>query len=515
MTNNMNFSNISANTKKIIEEWIDLFCKKTGMPSVDYELVERVGEQILLIYLSNPTERYYQLLNEIDNIVMQNSLFPIRVTLKKRSPVNYLQSKEVQYLIKEISEGLTVNRYSFGNDYFKRYIQSGHGAEQIIVSDNNIAVFGRRGSGKSSLLLFDMHTREVNKRPYAWIDMQAYPQRADEGVILDVLYEVLDQTKMLGVAQDDLHFLLNRIRKIDDSNRIDPESIKALFPKIKRYLQEINKATKTFVIYLDDFHLISTELQPKLLTALYSFSRGNRVYIKLSAIEAFSNLWNPQTRDGFEIPHDAQSLHLDYNLTKATKAREHIVNILDMHSIYCGLPSVRVLCNDDYVLTRLVWVSAGIPRDALSIFSKALTKSANQKRKQLAVSDVNSAASDRVKDKLRDIKVDSSNSEPRLTRLLQKIRTTCIKDNKLNAFLVEIDNDSEFYQNVMDLVGLRLLHVINEGITPQDAGRKFVALILDYGFYISVRSGRSVKLFNREMKLPTYKELRALPVISA
>jgi hypothetical protein len=30
---------------------------------------------------------------------------------------------------------------------------------------------------------------------------------------------------------------------------------------------------------------------------------------------------------------------------------------------------------------------------------------------------------------------------------------------------------------------LRLVHVISEGITVGEAGRKFLALILDYGFY--------------------------------
>ena len=56
------------------------------------------------------------------------------------------------------------------------------------------------------------------------------------------------------------------------------------------------------------------------------------------------------------------------------KAAGHIEGILDAHAIYCGLPGVRFLCTSADVLSRLVWVSAGVPRDALNLFAQAMTK---------------------------------------------------------------------------------------------------------------------------------------------
>jgi hypothetical protein len=48
-----------------------------------------------------------------------------------------------------------------------------------------------------------------------------------------------------------------------------------------------------------------------------------------------------------------------------------------------------------------------------------------------------------------------------------------------------------------------------------EAGRKYLALILDYGFYIGVRAAKSVDLFNKQTKRVAYKDLRRLPVFAS
>src|ERR1039458_666930 len=57
------------------------------------------------------------------------------------------------------------------------------------------------------------------------------------------------------------------------------------------------------------------------------------------------------------------------------------------------------------------------------------------------------------------------------------------------------------------------LHVISEGIAVGEAGRKYVALILDYGFYTGIRAAQSVDLFNKQTERVAYKDLRKLPVL--
>ena len=189
------------------------------------------------------------------------------------------------------------------------------------------------------------------------------------------------------------------------------------------------------------------------------------------------------------------------------KAATHIEGILDAHAVYCGLPSVRFLCTSGDVLSRLVWVSAGVPRDALNMFAQAMTKGTTEGRSLVSVTNVNLAASELVTQKLRDLEVDVPKKTigGDLASVLEKVKDFCIKKERRNAFLVEIRNDP-MYQNILKLVDLRLVHVISEGITVGKAGRKYVALILDYGFYTGIRAAQSVDLFNKQTERVAYKD---------
>ena len=196
------------------------------------------------------------------------------------------------------------------------------------------------------------------------------------------------------------------------------------------------------------------------------------------------------------------------------KAASHIEGILDAHALYCGLPSVRFLCTSGDVLSRLVWVSAGVPRDALNMFAQAMTKGTTQGRSLVSVTNVNVAASEMVSQKLKDLEEDvpGRTIEEGLSETLEKVKDFCIKTKRKNAFLTEIKNDNALYQNILKLVDLRLVHVISEGITVGEAGRKYIALILDYGFYTGIRAAQSVDLFNKQTERVAYKHLRKLPV---
>jgi hypothetical protein len=277
-------------------------------------------------------------------------------------------------------------------------------------------------------------------------------------------------------------------------------------------LAPLGAQTGELFVFLDDFHVVTPTLQPKLLDVIYGISRGNRIFLKVSAIETLTRTFDPVTRIGLEVPHDAQLIRLDYNLTVPDKATQHIQMILDSHAVYCGLPSIRKLCTSNDVLPRLTWVAAGVPRDALNLYAQAMTKAILLNRKQVSVSDVNVAASEALNTKLKDLETDASSEAGNLQALLEDLREFCIKDVRRNAFLLEIRGDDPLYDGVRKLVDLRLLHVINEGITIGEAGRKYLGLILDYGFYIGIRATRSVDLFNRQTQRVAYKDLRHLPV---
>ena len=484
------------------------FEKESGLLGLDSKVLTKRNRSILVIYVSHPTDRLFAILESVREAhTPEDGDSPI-ATLKRRSHRDIFHSAEIRLLLGVLTESQNVNRYSFPKDFFARYTTSVSGAETQIVSNANHVVLGRRGAGKSMLLLYAWHRRKQQDKPSVWIDMQVYSGRDDHGVIADILIDILDQLRG-AIREESRHVELAQFLLRPDRNL---EDIRKFLPKMRRYLGVFATGGTDLFVFIDDLHVVSEALQPILLDVIYAISRGNRIFLKISAIETLARTYDQRARQGLEIPQDAQNLRLDYNLTTPDKACEQIEAILDAHASYSGLPSIRRLCSSANVLPRLTWVSAGVPRDALNLFSQAINKATAEGRKRVTVSNVNVSASETLSIKLQDFAADASDRKDNLDSLFESITRFCIQEKRKNAFLVEVRSNDDLYSNVMHLVQLRLLHVVSEGITVGKVGRKYIGLILDYGLYTGVRAAQSVDLFNQQTTRVAYKELRALPV---
>jgi hypothetical protein len=493
-----------------VEAVLTSFKRRSGFTGVEYEVKQRADSQALVLQMANPTDRFFRVLLEARSEVGRDD--GPTVTIKQRTPRNRLQSPEARYFLQTLSESLNISRFSFKEDFFARYTKSVSNAEAQITAAANHIVFGRRGAGKSSLLLYALRSRDADSQASAWIDMQIYESRDDKRVVLDILIDVLQQLEP-SLSSSLYLQVLGNIQRLGNEPKLTDDQIRKLLPEVRMLFASVMRNSKNLFIFLDDFHVINMSAQPRVLAFLYAISRGSNVFLKLSAIETLTRSWDAKTHAGLQVPHDAQTIKLDYNLTMPDKAATHIEGILDAHAHYCGLPSVRFLCTSGDVISRLVWVSAGVPRDALNMFAQAMTKGTTEGRSLVSVTNVNVAASEMVSQKLRDLEIDVPERavEGSLTNTLDQVKDFCIKKQRKNAFLTEVRND-QVYHSVLKLVDLRLLHVISEGITVGEAGRKHVALILDYGFYTGIRAAKSVDLFNKQTERVAYKDLRKLPV---
>jgi len=494
-----------------LEQILAEFKRRSGFSEADYEVKQRADNQVLVLQMANPSERFFRVLQ--GSISSESPEQGLLATIQKRIPRNRLQSPEARYLLQTLSESLNISRHSFGDDFFARYTKSVSNAEAQITAAANHIVFGRRGAGKSSLLLYALRTRDRDKQPSAWIDMQAYEGRTDIRVVVDILRETLTQLRARLEKAPNYKDVLGGIDRMRRNEGLTDEDVRRFLPDVRALFAHGVPDVKNYFLFLDDFHVIDPSTQSRLLGFIYSIARGNNLFLKISAIETLTRTWDSRSHVGLQVPHDAQTIKLDYNLTMPDKAAKHIEGILDAHAQYCALPSVQFLCTSHDVITRLVWVSAGVPRDALNIFAQAMTKGATEGRGRVSVTNVNVAASEMVSQKMRDLDVDVPEGplEGDLTTALELIKDFCIKKKRKNAFLIEILNEDSF-DKILKLVDLRLLHVISEGITVGEAGRKYLALILDYGFYTGIRAAQSVDLFNKQTGRIAYKDLRKLPV---
>lgn len=481
--------------------------------NLEYRIKSRPDGYFLIIEFAYPTERFFRVLERINDKLSEAHVFKDRLVLEKRhkKPKNVITIPETQLLKRELSESLTVDRHTFGSDFFLRYTPSVTNYEQSIIGKSNYVVYGRRGSGKSSLLSYAMHKLKKRNVPFAWIAMQTYSGRSDNALIVSVISEIFNEIRKYVENQAEiaeLSSILNRFI-LDESHDVLLKLTKVI-PLLRNVLSSITSQEKPLTIFLDDIHVIDVGIQVELLGMIYALTRGNNSYIKASGIEQFTKTWDSGSRKGLEPPHDTQILKLDNNLTMPDKSKEHIYSILDAHARYCGLPGINYIA-DDSVISRLVLVAAAVPRDALSLLSLAVSKSAIKGQKSVSITGLNAVASEAVEEKIKDISSDSKSQDfGELNHLLEKIKKFCIKEQRKNAFLVRIENQSHGFGLIQKLIALRMVHVLHEGITPHKAGERYIALMLDYGFYIGIRAARSVELYPETPRLLPAKELRKL-----
>ncbi|MCZ8312989.1 MAG: ATP-binding protein [Magnetospirillum sp.] len=507
-------SEMDPTTSSALTEVLAAYSKEYGGIQPDYKVLNRPDGPFLVFEFALPGERHFRIHNAAIDRLSEQNIFRYRSSVGRRkiAPANRLQMPETRMLTKEISESLTIDQHSFGDEFFNRYTASVTDFEQVVTARSNYLLYGRRGAGKSSLLAYAMHVAKRNGDPFSWVAMQAFARGRDIGVVAEVCAEILngisdkrnfgEEIASIAKSLDDL---AERSERDDISRSLDREML-----KIRRVISRIATQEKPFTIFLDDLHVVAQELQPHVLGYIYKFSRGNNCYIKASGIDQFSRAWDNELQTGLQVPGDAVQLHLDRNLTQPQKSKEHIVGILDSHAQFCGLPDISYLSGDD-VLSRLVLVAAGVPRDAMSLFSKAISKASAKSQRRVSLTSVNIAASDMAEEKLKEIDVDSGGTTLELRGMLEEVIEFCVKRNRKNAFLMRSDYGNLRFNLVQKLVALRVVHILNEGVTPGRAGERFIALMLDYGFYFGLRAARSVELIPAKPVELSAKELRFLP----
>lgn len=482
---------------------------------LEHFVKNRPDGDYLVFEVAKPNTNFYSIISEIDNNLADDHPFKERIVLqeRKKRPADVFDMPEISFLRRELTQSLTVHRNTFKDDFFNRYTTSVQNYESDIVGNANFIVYGRRGAGKSSLLAYAMHKLIELDREVVWIAMQAYSGRADTQAIFSILAEIFRAMEDAPRTSDELISLGSEtsiLGESDDSPELEKKLLR-LIPRMRRVLGDCATTDQPLTIFLDDLHLLDHEFQPRFLNVLYSITRDNNIFIKASGIEALTRTWDGAKSIGLQSPHDLQIMRLDYNLTMPDRSMSHIKEILDAHARYCGLPSISYIA-DDKVISRLVLAAAAVPRDALSLFSQAINKSMVRKQKAVSITSVNLSASETVEVKLRDLEQDLFSEKNEISELLERVKKFCIEDQKNNAFLVKIDNNSSGFDLINKLAALRFAHVLSEGTTPHSAGVRYMALMLDFGFYVGIRAAKSVVLFMDEPKAISAKDVRKLPI---
>ncbi len=513
-------NNISA-LQESVEDIRREFLARTGIRDVDTD-EERAGPEVFLRFrVGRDAPIYKRALAEINDRLPMDHPYRGRLSLEVEKVPNVISSMEVQLLRSLISRTLRITSDALDRGVSVEFVPFRAGEEQKVIQPVNHAILGRRGVGKSSLILTAYRKVIQNNDLPIWLDLQPYKGRDDAVAISEVLAEIfgecIDSFERNG-TEAPLEFVHGHREVTDLMNsspsRLSVATIRKLVPELKRLVRGFTRRTgRNLFVFLDDAHLLDSALQPQMFELLHSILKGTGGCLKIAGVKNFICLYQPAQRMGLQQPGDVQHIYLDLTLVDPASAREHLVSVLKQFLKECGFSRTNQIMHDR-AIDRLVWCSAGVPRDFLQLFERSVGFAIQHRRKRVGIEEVNMAVGEFGEEKSAELEQDASEDGESLRFALDKLKRLVLDDHKWNSFLVRQDPRHPGYRLLQKLVDLRLVHLIHPSINPGKIGETHEAYLLDYSFYTGVRRRRGLEEIKIEAeKPPTYTTLRKLPKV--
>lgn len=417
-----------------------------------------------------------------------------------------------------------------------------------LASKQNHVVFGRRGSGKSSL---SSSLKKSDNHIFIYINLENFKDISFPNIILHVLKSGFSQIrkelkrpfyKPSWSAYSSRKQLLKAINSLKEelakpdnqtfekrnkeaeaievgaegkgasssvnagaksakeeelTTSFEKDKLEILKLSIDEYQEFFNELSHSFnnkpiYLVLDDMYFLKKGIQPYFIDYIHRLSKGTNLYIKVATIKHRSLLYQQVEGSyvGTEIGHDIHDLDLDYTLDKFEDLKNFMKQLLEHASNESGakLNIDDLFAGDSF--PQLCLASGGVPRDFLSLFLKIANQCLvrDEKINKVAVTD---AAIASIGNKMTSIDKDSENESEILEAYLSEIKNFVYTTHRTNAFLVakqDLEKYKQIRQALRELVDMRLLHIIdsNTSCAPSD-GRRYEAYIIDVGLYENSR----------------------------
>lgn len=362
-----------------------------------------------------------------------------------------------------------------------QYVPFQNNEETQAIQPATHLIVGRRGVGKTTLILKAKELLERSRNLAVVLDMQPYSS-SDDSVLVDVLADLAK--RIAEVAAGKYPKASNAIKKLDQfaedlfEGVTNPDRSSAA---LRRAISALTTAVDAeLFVFLDDYHLVHTDQQAKVAEAIHGGLKGARGWLKVAGLRSLLRVYDPTTKKGLQSPGDAQVISLDLTLVDPEAAEGHLRRILLSFLRLVGVDKLSIAVAEG-AFHRLVWANAGVPRDFLQMFSESIEHARRAGRKRVELSDANLAIGEFGRRKMAEMEEDARNDQNLLKKALGAIEAHCLesKTNKVNAFLIRSETSDE-YKAVQTLSDLRLLHLLHQTITPHKAGERYAAYMLDY-----------------------------------
>jgi hypothetical protein len=206
---------------------------------------------------------------------------------------------------------------------------------------------------------------------------------------------------------------------------------------------------------------------------------------------------------GLQTGHDASIINLDVTLEEPARAKTFLQNILQSYVEESNTVPTRNFLSAA-ALDRLVLACGGVPRDFLTLCVGALQLARlRTNARTVGVQDVNHAAGAAAQTKLQELEDDAAAARGRsqdLVSALNTVRDFLLNDRQITFLSVDFmdkENLAQEYSLLQGLMDLRMLHLINSGLSDaHHAGKRSEVYLLDLSQYSGARLKRNLRVLD-------------------
>ncbi|WP_152981062.1 hypothetical protein [Stenotrophomonas koreensis] len=422
------------------------------------------------------------------------------------------------------------------------YIEVGDSFRRLSSAQHQV-VFGRRGSGKSCLLVHLLRTCE-NGGPHnalyvgidsikklhfpdiltrmlisifeglpapKWNIARLWSKNPVEKTLAD-LRSLLDAAITSDVEQTHKRHRVGKASLPGTSLTLGVEAtagtdVKEQFKKqkldyLERHLDDYRSAIKaalpkelhTLHVLVDDFYLVRRPEQPDVVDYLHRLLRGTNAYLKLGTIRHRTTLRRHEEQTiGVELGQDVEEISLDRTLETFKDTQDYLVSMLDELGRSAGIDNASSQLFNPGAAHALTLASGGVPRDFLNILADSIDLACRSGGSAWLTPKLiyKAAAQKTLPNKRSNLSEDAGVDAKRLEAAFADILKFCLQDKRQTAFLVSKEDAIKFSgenEIIQQLADFKLLHLIAPD-TSAASGRpgRFSAYTLDAAIFMEPR----------------------------
>ncbi|MEU9965132.1 hypothetical protein [Streptomyces malaysiensis] len=379
-----------------------------------------------------------------------------------------------------------------------------------VTAPRHHLIFGRRGAGKSALLVEAKRKLTDGGAISCWVNMQTLRSENPDRVFLYVLEEIsgaivtkqqqIKPESTVSVMAVELYEEVRR--QLASKGTAEGDSVHRLVPMAQRAMKRFLETSGVeMFIFIDDFYYLPRNDQPRILDMLHGAVRDCNAWLKIASIRHLTRWFQSSPPLGLQTMHDADLLDLDVTLQDPQRAKKFLESILVQYGKHVGVNSLTRLFHSS-ALDRLVLASGAVPRDFLILAGSSIMKAQRRQNARLVgVQDVTQAAGDAAQVKLQELEEDMASNVDTATRTiagLNILRNFCLEETGFTYFLIgyrDKEDNPNHYNVITELLDVRMIHLIDAGVSDAHAaGQRSEVYMLDLSQFSGSRLKQGIQV---------------------